>query len=108
MTEEATSYGNDVAQEMYRLNTLFADQRRAFRQHPVPTLQQRRNTLSRLQQLLSGNSEELAAAVSSDFGNRAAFETRLLEIFNCCEGIRQEEIFRLCRRLSLTKTSMRL
>ena len=88
MTEEATSYGNDVEQEMHRLNTLFADQRLAFRQQPVSNLQQRRNALSRLQQLLSRNSEELAAAVSSDFGNRSAFETRLLEIFTCCEGIR--------------------
>ncbi len=88
MTEEATYYGSDVEQEMHRLNTLFADQRRAFRQQPVSNLQQRRNALSRLQQLLNRNSEELATAVSSDFGNRSAFETRLLEIFTCCEGIR--------------------
>ncbi len=88
MTEEGTLYGGDVEQEMNRLNNLFADQQQAFRQQPVPDLEQRRNALSRLQQLLIRNSEELAAAVSSDFGNRSAFETRLLELFTCCEGLR--------------------
>ena len=88
MTEEGTPYDGDVEQEMNRLNTLFADQQQAFRQQPVSDLQQRRTALSRLQQILSRNSEELAAAVSSDFGNRSPFETRLLELFTCCEGIR--------------------
>ncbi|MCD4689102.1 MAG: hypothetical protein K8R55_07195 [Desulfuromonadaceae bacterium] len=78
MTEEATYCESDVEQEMHRLNTLFAAQRRAFRQQPVSNLQQRRNALSRLQQLLNRNSEELTAPVkhkksppeSEDFANK--------------------------------------
>jgi hypothetical protein len=65
MTEEGTPYDGDVEQEMNRLNTLFADQQQAFRQQPVSDLQQRRTALSRLQQILSRNSEELAAAVAT-------------------------------------------
>ncbi len=79
---------NNLEQQLIRLDNLFAGQQRAFRQQRAPELKHRLVALSRLQELIKCNSDDLAAAVSEDFGNRSTFETRLLELFTCSDGIR--------------------
>jgi coniferyl-aldehyde dehydrogenase len=47
---------------------------------PAPTLAERRDRLDRLRRMLAANEAAYIAAISEDFGNRSADETRLLEI----------------------------
>ncbi len=63
------------------LAPLFDRQRAAFAADPNPTAESRRSRLGTLEALIRSHEPALAAAVSRDFGNRSAHETRLLEIF---------------------------
>ena len=47
----------------------------------MPDARARREALHQLDRLLTENIAEIAAAISADFGNRSAHETKLLEIF---------------------------
>ena len=60
---------------------LFARAREAYSAARMPNLHTRREALSQLDRLLSENANEIAAAISADFGNRSLHETQLLEIF---------------------------
>jgi coniferyl-aldehyde dehydrogenase len=62
-------------QPIARLRRLFDTQRVAFSAAPMPDLATRRESLTRLKDALVANRERFAAAVSSDFGGRAAAET---------------------------------
>ncbi|MBB4198769.1 coniferyl aldehyde dehydrogenase [Rhodoblastus sphagnicola] len=55
-------------------------QREAFRAGP-PNLAQRRETLKRLGHAVKASAEELAQAVSADFGHRSRHETLMADIF---------------------------
>ena len=63
------------------LQDVFSRARAAYASARMPTLQSRRETLSQLDRLLTENVDEIAAAISADFGNRSLHETKLLEIF---------------------------
>lgn len=67
---------------------IFALQKAAHREHPVPGLKERRDNLKRLELLLINNQDVIAEAISLDFGNRAQQETKLLELFLSIDGIR--------------------
>ncbi len=66
----------------------FASQRRAFAADPNPGLKTRIDRLNRLLALIEQNEDALVAAVNDDFGNRAAQETRLAELFFVGAGVR--------------------
>ena len=66
----------------------FAAARRAYEGERMPHATLRREALSRLQNLLTGNMGAIEAAISADFGNRSAHETRLLEIFPAVAAVR--------------------
>jgi acyl-CoA reductase-like NAD-dependent aldehyde dehydrogenase len=62
-------------------------QREAYHRDPYPELAVRRERLQRLKRLLIDHTDEIAAAISADFGHRSIHETRLLEIFPSVAGI---------------------
>ncbi len=63
------------------LRELFDRSRSAYAAARMPGLQARRDALTQLDRLLTENVDEIAAAISADFGNRSLHETKLLEIF---------------------------
>ncbi len=67
---------------------VFALQRQAYLRHPYPTLEERRENLTKLERILVDNVDAIAEAINRDFGNRSAEETKMLEIFGCVDGIR--------------------
>jgi coniferyl-aldehyde dehydrogenase len=67
---------------------VFVLQREAYRRHPYPSLEERRENLTKLERILVDNVDAIADAVNRDFGNRCAQETKLLEIFTSVDGIR--------------------
>ena len=69
------------------LTALLAAQRRAFAARP-PRYADRLDALRRLERTLIARADDLAAAVSEDFGGRAAEETRALEIVPTLNEIR--------------------
>ncbi|MDH3647460.1 MAG: coniferyl aldehyde dehydrogenase [Gammaproteobacteria bacterium] len=70
------------------LEDLFTGQKQAFLESPNPTLGQRREHLTCLMEILIRDQEELAAAISADFGNRSHAETLSAEIMVSVEGLR--------------------
>ena len=63
------------------LRVALEQQRAAFASEPFPTLATRRDRLARVRQMTEKHAQDLAAAVSQDFENRARQETLLTEIF---------------------------
>lgn len=70
------------------LDRLFALQRQAYAANPLPALGQRRQWLKSLGELLLKEQETLIAAISQDFSNRSADETRLAELMPSLLGIK--------------------
>ncbi|WP_027588735.1 coniferyl aldehyde dehydrogenase [Pseudomonas sp. RL] len=69
------------------LEGLLARQRSAFLADPNPSAEQRRAWLNALRRLLVDEQEAIIAAISQDFGNRSADETRMAEIMPSVLGI---------------------
>lgn len=63
-------------------------QRRAYLKSPFPGARERREHLAKLERILLENADDIAEAVSRDFGHRALEETKLLEIFTAVDTIR--------------------
>lgn len=70
------------------LPALLRDQRMAFQQASFPDYKERVRRLNALLEGLQTYQEALVQSISEDFGNRAAQETRLLEIFPTVDEIR--------------------
>ncbi|MGH8453486.1 MAG: aldehyde dehydrogenase family protein, partial [Nevskiales bacterium] len=70
------------------LRSLLDAQRTAFRQEGPPDHRERVRRLDALLDGMQAYQEDLVRSVSEDFGNRAAQETRLLEIFPTVDEIR--------------------
>ncbi|MDH3588907.1 MAG: coniferyl aldehyde dehydrogenase [Gammaproteobacteria bacterium] len=73
---------------LQHLEALFTEQKQAFRESPNPPLAERRTHLQQLAKILVRDQEILAAAISADFGHRAAAETLSAEIMVSLEGLR--------------------
>ena len=67
---------------------ILAMQRLAHNRDGAPPLQQRLAALAALDALVRGNKDAIAAAISADFGNRAAPETMLGEVVPVLSAIR--------------------
>ena len=63
-----------------RLHAAFKLQKAAHAAEPVTSLSVRLNKLARLQKVIETNESELISAIHSDYGNRAAHETRLADV----------------------------
>lgn len=69
------------------LQSLLDQQRRAFQINPYPDCAERLQWLDALHRMLAGNQQAIIEAISADFGNRSADETRLAEIMPSLHGI---------------------
>lgn len=63
-----------------RLQATYKKQYEASRQHAYPSLQERKDTLEKLAQLLENNQDRICDAIDKDFGGRSKNETLLLEL----------------------------
>ncbi|MEG2473967.1 coniferyl aldehyde dehydrogenase [Acinetobacter sp.] len=66
----------------------FEQQKQAFKTHSYPGFEQRRQHLQALYQLVAQHQDEIATAISRDFSNRSADETRLFEVMTSLNGIK--------------------
>jgi coniferyl-aldehyde dehydrogenase len=76
-----------AATTLARMDSIFALQRKAYAQAPMPSLQQRKQQLSLLKTLLIEHQDAFAAAINADFTARSANETMLGEIIPCIQSI---------------------
>lgn len=67
---------------------IFTLQRQAYLRHPYPSLEERRENLTKLERILLDNMTAITEAIHADFGHRSAEESKMLEIFGCVDGIR--------------------
>lgn len=67
---------------------IFALQRQAYLRQPYPSLEERRQNLSKLERILLDNGDAIADAINRDFGNRCVEESKMLELFTCVDGLR--------------------
>src|SRR5262249_18192376 len=67
---------------------VFTLQRQAYLRHPYPSLEERQETLRKLDQVLVRNTDAIADPITPDFGHRALEESLRLELFTCVAGIR--------------------
>jgi coniferyl-aldehyde dehydrogenase len=81
--------------QLRRLDTIeneaqrvYASQRAAYLRHPYPTLEERRESLDKIERILLDNVDAIAEAINRDFGNRCVEESKMLELFTCVDGIR--------------------
>jgi coniferyl-aldehyde dehydrogenase len=69
------------------LGEALARQRRAYREHPVPTLDERRRDLRALRRLVAENTEAICRAIDADYGHRSRHETMVAEIVPALSAI---------------------
>ena len=62
-------------------------QRAAYLAHPVPSLDERKSDLKKLQALVRDNRDAIVAAISADYGHRSTHETLFAEIFPVLDGV---------------------
>ena len=77
-----------LSQQYGTAGEIFHRQRIACREKPYPSLAERLDALEKLEHILVDNQEEIAHAVSADFGNRSLHETKILEVFPAVSGLR--------------------
>ena len=71
-----------------RARDIFQRQKAASLAEPPPTIAARRTMLEKLETLLITHQDAIAEAISRDFGNRSAHETKILELFPAIDGLR--------------------
>lgn len=67
---------------------VFTLQREAYLAHPYPSLEERKESLRKLDRILVENADAIAEAINADFGHRAIEETLMAEVFGTVDGIR--------------------
>ena len=83
MEQQQAQAGNSAA-----LEQIFTQQKLAFKAQSYPSYEQRKQNLQSLYQMLVDHQDEIAAAISRDFSNRSADETRLFEVMTSLNGIK--------------------
>ncbi|MFT6634799.1 coniferyl aldehyde dehydrogenase [Alcanivorax sp.] len=74
--------------EIARMQSIFAAQKAAYRQHPYPSAEQRLELISRIKPLLLDHMDAWTDALNNDFTTRSADETKLAEIMITLEGLK--------------------
>ncbi|MCU9948087.1 coniferyl aldehyde dehydrogenase [Pseudomonas sp. PDM13] len=81
------AYLQQAQQQINQLEELFARQRAAYGDNPMPSAAQRIQWLKSLRDLIFNEQDALIRAISQDFSNRSADETLLAEIMPSLHGI---------------------
>ncbi|MBA2127666.1 coniferyl aldehyde dehydrogenase [Hyphomicrobium methylovorum] len=76
-----------LVNNQFVLSGVLAKQRAAFLQDGPPDLKQRKADLAHLKSAVLARRAAIEAAVSSDFGNRSAYETRIMELIPLIQTI---------------------
>jgi coniferyl-aldehyde dehydrogenase len=77
----------DVAEN--EAQRVFKLQREAYKRHPYPSLEERLERLGKIERILVDNADAIDEAINKDFGHRASAESKMLELFNCVDAIRE-------------------
>jgi coniferyl-aldehyde dehydrogenase len=78
----------DSSQEIAeRLTAAFRKQRKSYLADPIPDLEQRREDLKKLKQMLSENLNAIVDAICQDYGNRSRHESLFAEVIAVTDGI---------------------
>jgi coniferyl-aldehyde dehydrogenase len=80
MTENPTAIAGDDAAAVAELHEIVERQRAAFLSDPFPALEQRQQLLGQLAMMLLSHREEIAQALSSDFGVHPSLASDLIEV----------------------------
>jgi coniferyl-aldehyde dehydrogenase len=62
-------------------------QRAAYLAHPVPSLDERKSDLKKLQALVRDHRDAIVSAIAADYGHRSTHETLFAEIFPVLDGV---------------------
>lgn len=82
-----TNKDDAIPADIQIMHDILKEQKTAYRNHAVPTAQERIDRLHRLRKVLTKYQDEFAEAISQDYGNRAYGETKFAEIMTCLEQI---------------------
>jgi len=77
----------ESSKQIQRMNKIFAEQKAAFRKNPMPTHDERVANLQKLRKALMDGQDAIISAISQDFSNRSADETKLAEILTTIHAI---------------------
>jgi coniferyl-aldehyde dehydrogenase len=69
-----------LVKDEFLLSRILSRQRAAFDRDGAPSLAQRKADLKKLKTVVLARSSEIEAALNADFGNRSAYETRIMEL----------------------------
>lgn len=79
------SQQNTLPPEIQHMHDALAAQKQAYLQNPMPSAHERLERIARLRRTLVKYQDEIAAAISKDYGNRSIHETKIGEILTCIE-----------------------
>ncbi len=77
-----------LCQEEGEADRIYKAQRRAYKENPYPSYEERKANLIKLEKIMVDNQAAIAEAISKDYGNRAQQETELIELFLSIDGVR--------------------
>ncbi len=77
----------ESSKHIQHMKQVYAQQKAAFRKNPMPSLQERIANLKKLRDMLMNNQDKIIRAISKDFSNRSADETKLAEILTTVHAI---------------------
>ena len=80
MTPQISENASPQAADLARMESNFAQQRKAYAQSPMPTLEDRRRHLLSLRALLLKHNGAIAEAISADFTAHSVDEALFAEI----------------------------
>lgn len=87
-SQTKTNLMTNETSEVQQIHDIFALQKEAYRRYPLPTAKQRIERLDRLKKVLIKYQDQIAEAISQDYGNRAINETKIGELLTSIEQIK--------------------
>ncbi len=77
----------ESTKQIQQTHRIFENQKKAFRNNPMPSLTERQENLKRLKRALLTNQDKLAEAIDRDFSCRSRDESLIAEIMPSIQGI---------------------
>ncbi|MFC3152568.1 coniferyl aldehyde dehydrogenase [Litoribrevibacter euphylliae] len=78
---------SESKREIQNLNQVLSTQKQAFRENPMPSLNERLANLKRLKAMVLKYENEICDAINADFSSRSKDETLIAEIMSVVSGI---------------------
>ena len=87
-SQTKTNFMTTDTTDVAHLDELLTLQQQAYRRYPLPTAKERIERLARLKNVLVKYQDQIAEAISLDYGNRSTAETKIGELLTCLEQIK--------------------